>query len=53
MYDKEVAMVTDVLEKSNIDLKEVFLKYIDLEPEYFKRFVPWKYLKILYFFRKL
>lgn len=53
MYDKEVEMVTDVLENSNVDLKEVFLKYIELEPEYFKSFVPWKYLKIFYFFRKL
>ena len=45
IYEKEVNMVKDILEKSNIDLKEIFLKYINFQPEFFKNFVPSKYFK--------
>lgn len=46
IYDKEVKMVEDILQKSKIDdLKDLFLKYIDidLQSEFFKNFVPVKY----------
>lgn len=42
-YTKEVKMVKEILQKSNIDFKEVFLKYINFQPEFFKSFVPSKY----------
>lgn len=45
VYPKEVNMVKNILQKSNIDFKQVFLKYIDIQPEFFKDFVPSKYFK--------
>lgn len=42
-YFEEVKMVREIIQKSNLDLKEVFLKYINFEPEYFRSFVPAKY----------
>lgn len=43
IYEKEVKIVKDILEQSKMDIKEVFLKYIDINPEFFKEFVPAKY----------
>lgn len=45
VYIKEVKMVKDILQKSTIDLKEIFLKYINFQPEFFKNFVPSKYFE--------
>ena len=45
VYPKEVNMVRDILQKSSIDLKEIFLNYINFQPEFFKNFVPSKYFK--------
>lgn len=45
IYPKEVKMVKDILQKSTIDLKEIFLKYINFQPEFFKKFVPSKYFE--------
>ncbi len=45
VYPKEVNMVKNILQKSNLDFKQVFLKYIDIQPEFFKSFVPSKYFK--------
>lgn len=44
-YPEEVKMVKGILEKSDIDLKEIFLKYINFQPEFFKDFVPSKYFE--------
>lgn len=43
IYHKEISMVKDILDKSDIDLREVFINYIDIKPEFFKSFVPLKY----------
>lgn len=45
LYPKEVIMVKEILENFKIDLKQVFLKYIDFQPEFFKSFVPSGYFK--------
>lgn len=45
VYPEEVKIVKDILKKSSMDLKEIFLKYIDFQPEFFKNFVPSKYFK--------
>ena len=45
IYPKEVDIVKEILHKSNMDYKQVFLKYIDIQPEFFKSFVPLKYFK--------
>lgn len=44
-YQEEVKMVQDILDKSGIDLKEVFLNYIDINPEFFENFVPEEHFK--------
>lgn len=38
-------MVQEVLDKANVDLKEVYLNYIDINPQFFQSFVPEKYLR--------
>ena len=43
--EEEVKMVKDILQKSSVDLKEIFLKYINFQPEFFKDFVPSNYFK--------
>lgn len=45
VYPEEVNMVKDILQESNMDLKEVFLKYVDFQPDFFKSFVPLEYFK--------
>lgn len=45
IYSKEVNMVKETLENSKVDLKQVFLRYIDIQPEFFKSFVPSEYFK--------
>lgn len=45
VYEKEVNMVENILQSSEIDLKEIFCKYIDIQPEFFKSFIPEKYFK--------
>lgn len=45
VYAEEVKMVKDVLQKSSVDIKEIFLKYINFQPEFFKGFVPSKYFE--------
>lgn len=42
-YCKGRAVVQDIVEKSKIDVKEMFIKYIYIQPEFFKSFVPSKY----------
>lgn len=48
IYGKNVAMVQNILDHSKIDLRTVFLNYINLNPEFFKDFVPAKYFKKQY-----
>lgn len=43
VYDEEVKMVKEILENSGIDYKEIFLNYININPEFFRSFVPSKY----------
>lgn len=43
VYTEEVRLVKEVLKDNN--LKEVFINYIDMKPEFFKSFVPLEYLK--------
>lgn len=43
VYNKEVKMVKEILQKSGVDLKEVFINYIDLKPEFFKGFIAEEY----------
>lgn len=43
IYINEVKLVEDILQNAQIDYKELFLKYIDIQPEFFKAFVPSKY----------
>lgn len=43
-YIEELRLVKEVLKKDN-DLKEVFMNYIDMKPEYFKSFVPLEYFE--------
>lgn len=43
IYEKEISMVIDILNKSDIDLREIFINYIDIKPDFFKSFVPLKY----------
>lgn len=43
VYYKEVKMVKEILQKSGVDLKEVFINYIDLKPEFFKGFIAEEY----------
>lgn len=45
IYQKETSMVKDILEKSGVDLKQVFLNYIAFQPEFFRKFIPKKYLE--------
>ena len=45
VYPEKTNMVKDILENSKVDLKQVFLKYIDIQPEFFKSFVPSEYFK--------
>lgn len=44
VYDKEVAMVKNILEKSDVDLREIFINYIDINPKFFKSIVPLEHL---------
>ncbi len=43
IYEKEMSMVKDILDKADIDLQEIFINYIDVKPEFFKSFIPSKY----------
>lgn len=43
IYSKEMSRVKDILDKSDIDLREIFIKYIDIKPEFFENFIPLKY----------
>jgi len=43
LYINEVKLVEDILQNAQIDYKDLFLKYIDIQPEFFKAFVPSKY----------
>jgi len=45
VYRKNVNMVQDVLNKTEIDLKQIFINYIDIQPEFFKCFIPSEHLK--------
>lgn len=45
IYSEEMSMVKKTLEKSGIDMQEIFINYIDIKPEFFKSFVPLKYFK--------
>lgn len=45
VYPEEVNMVKNICLKSNIDFKQMFLNYIDIQPEFFKSFVPSKFFK--------
>ncbi|MBR3133753.1 MAG: hypothetical protein IKG42_06875 [Clostridia bacterium] len=43
-YPQEVGIVERVIKSSKLDLKEIFINYIDMNPEFFKSFVPEEYL---------
>lgn len=43
IYDKEMSMVKDILDKSDIDLRDIFINYININPKFFKSFIPSKY----------
>ena len=43
-YIEEVRIAKKIIKNSNKDVKEIFLNYINLKPEFFKSFVPEKYL---------
>ena len=43
-YIEEVRIAKKIIKNSNKDIKEIFLNYINLKPEFFKSFVPEKYL---------
>lgn len=45
VYPEEIKTVEEIIEKSNIDIEELFLNYINFNPEYFKNFVPPEHLK--------
>ena len=42
-YPDEVNMVKDILQKANVDIRQVFLNYIYFQPDFFRSFVPEKY----------
>ena len=44
VYKSEVKQANRIIQNSRICIKEIFLNYINLKPEFFKRFVPEKYL---------
>lgn len=43
IYRKQVKLVRSIIQKSNIDLKQVYLNYIDLNPAFFRNFVSSEY----------
>ena len=45
IYQDEVRMVRDILEEAAIDFKEVFINYINFQPEFFREFVPTMYFE--------
>ena len=45
VYDKYVNAVEDIFNSAGIDTKEAYLKYIDLDEEFFRSFVPKEYFK--------
>lgn len=45
IYVQEMEMVQEVLDKANVDLKEVYLNYIYINTQFFQSFVPEKYFK--------
>lgn len=44
IYKNEVNIAKEIIEKFHVDLRQVFLNYIDFNPNFFKRFVPSEYL---------
>ena len=46
IYKEQVNVVRNILEESNANIKEIFLKYIDFDPIYFVDYVPVEYFKI-------
>lgn len=45
IYRKNVNMVKNILQESEIDLKDLFINYIDIQPTFFKDFVPSEHFK--------
>ena len=45
IYEKEVEQAEIVMQNSKQEIKKIFLNYIDLKSDFFKSFVPKKYLK--------
>lgn len=43
VYNDEVAIVQEVFDKSDVDVKEAFLNYLDNNKRYFRSFVPTEY----------
>ena len=43
-YIEEVRIAKKIIKNSNKDIKEIFLNYINIKPEFFKSFVPERYL---------
>lgn len=43
-YIEEVRIAKKIIKNSNKDIKEIFLNYINLKPEFFRSFVPERYL---------
>ena len=42
-YPKKVNMVKDILQKANVNIRQVFLNYIDFQPDFFRGFVSTEY----------
>lgn len=45
VYSKEAVMVVEILDNAFVDIKEVFVNYINFNPDYFRSFVPYRYFK--------
>ena len=45
IYPNEVNMVSEILKEAGVDMKDVFLNYVDFNPQYFKSFVPNEYFR--------
>ena len=44
-YNKQVKMVKEIIDQANVDMKEVFINYINFNPKFFEAFVSQEYFK--------
>ena len=45
MYILETKIAKRIIKKHGLDLKEIFLKYIEFDPEFFRKIIPKEYFK--------